>query len=50
MKGNRIRIVTERPKEADDAHPPSANSVNMASVTVEYCSPRPLPTDVWRRV
>ncbi|MEN6342838.1 MAG: hypothetical protein ABFC89_09795 [Methanospirillum sp.] len=41
MKGNRIRIVTDRPMEVLEVHGPSANSVEMAGVTVEYYSPRP---------
>ncbi len=41
MQGNRIRIVTDRPMETIEIHPPSANSVNMAGVTVEYYPPRP---------
>jgi hypothetical protein len=41
MKGNLIRIVTDRPMEVVEVHPPSANSVNMAGVTVEYYPPRP---------
>ncbi len=43
MKGNRIRIVTDRPMECVEVHPPSANSVNMAGVTGEYYQPWPLP-------
>lgn len=34
-------IVTDRSIGAVEVHPPSANSVNMAGVTVEYCPPRP---------
>ncbi|KAF5046982.1 hypothetical protein DSECCO2_465090 [anaerobic digester metagenome] len=41
MKGNRIRLVTDRPMEVVEVHPPSVNSVNMAGVTVEYYPPRP---------
>ena len=41
MKGNRIRIVTDRPQSAVEVHPPSANSTNMTGVTVEYSPPRP---------
>lgn len=41
MKDNRIRIVTDRPMEVVEVHPPSANSVNMAGVMVEYYPPRP---------
>ena len=41
MRGNRIRIVTDRPMEAVAVHPPSANRVEMAGVTVEYYPPRP---------
>jgi hypothetical protein len=41
MKGNRIRLVTDRPMEVVEVHPPSANSVNMAGVTVEYYPPAP---------
>ncbi len=44
MKGNRIRIVTDRPMEVVEVHVPSANSVNMVGVTAEYYPPRPLPT------
>ncbi len=39
MSGNRIRHVTGRPMEAVEVHPPSANSVTMAGVTVEYYPP-----------
>ena len=45
MTGNRIVIVTDRPMECVEVHPPSANTVNMAGVTVEYYPPRPLPVD-----
>ncbi len=41
MKANRIAIVVDRPIEVVEVHPPSANSVNMAGVTVEYSPPRP---------
>jgi hypothetical protein len=41
MKGNRIRLVTDRPMETVEVHPPSVNSVEMAGVTVEYCPPAP---------
>ncbi len=41
MRGNRIAIVTDRPMEVVEVHPPSANSVNMAGVTVEYYPPAP---------
>jgi hypothetical protein len=41
MRNNRIAIQLDRPMEAVEVHPPSANSVNMAGVTVEYCPPRP---------
>ena len=41
MTGNRIRIVTDRPMEVVEVHPPSVNSVDMAGVTVEYYPPRP---------
>ena len=41
MAGNRIRLVTDRPMEVVEVHPPSTNSVNMAGVTVEYYPPRP---------
>ena len=44
MTGNRIPIVTDRPMEVVEVHPPSVNSVNMAGVTVEYYPPNPLPT------
>ena len=43
MKGNRIRIVTDRPTAVVEVHPPSVNAVNMTGVTVEYYPPRPLP-------
>ena len=42
MKGNRIRLVTDRPMEVVKVHPPSANTVNMAGFTVEYCPPAPM--------
>ena len=41
MAGNRIRIVTDRPMETVEVHPPSGNSVEMRGVTVEYYPPRP---------
>jgi hypothetical protein len=41
MKGNRIRLVTERPMESVEVHPPSANTVNMVGITIEYYPPRP---------
>ncbi len=41
MKGNRIRIVTDRPMETVDGHQPSVNSVAMAGFTVEYYHQRP---------
>ena len=41
MAGNRIAIVTDRPMEVLEVHPPSVNAVNMAGVTVEYYPPRP---------
>jgi len=41
MKGNRIRLVTDRPMEVIEVHSPSVNSVDMAGVTVEYYPPRP---------
>ena len=41
MKGNRIRIVKDRPQSAVEIHGPSARSVNMSGVTVEYYPPRP---------
>ncbi len=41
MRGNRIAIVADRPMETIEIHPSSANSVNMAGVTVEYYPPRP---------
>ncbi|MEN6516756.1 MAG: hypothetical protein ABFC38_01020 [Methanospirillum sp.] len=44
MRGNRIAILTDRPMETVEVHGPSANSVDMRGVTVEYCPPRPLPS------
>ncbi len=41
MKGNRIRLVTDRPMEVLEVHPPSRTSVEMDGVTVEYYPPRP---------
>ncbi|MEN6519328.1 MAG: hypothetical protein ABFC38_14335 [Methanospirillum sp.] len=41
MTGNRIRLVTDRPMEVVEVHAPSANSVDMAGVTVGYYPPRP---------
>jgi hypothetical protein len=41
MKGNRIRLVTDRPMEVVEVHPPSVNSMEMAGVTVEYYPPAP---------
>jgi hypothetical protein len=43
MRGNRIRIATDRSMDAVEVPPLSTNSVEMAGVTVEYCPPRPLP-------
>ena len=45
MKGNRIRIVTDRPLEVVQVHPPSVNNVEMAGVTVQYYPPRPVPVN-----
>ena len=45
IKGNRIRLVTDQPMEVVEVHPPAANSVNMAGVTVEYYPPRPVPVN-----
>ncbi|MEN6518855.1 MAG: hypothetical protein ABFC38_11885 [Methanospirillum sp.] len=45
MKGNRIRIVTDRPMDVVEVHPPSSNGVDLSSVTVEYYPPRPLPME-----
>ncbi len=41
MTGNRIVLVTDRPMEVVEVHPPSVNSVEMVGVTVEYYSPHP---------
>ena len=41
MRGNRIRITTDRPTEVLEVHPASVNSVEMVGVTVEYYPPRP---------
>ena len=41
MKGNRIRLVTDRPMEVVEVHPPSVNSVEIDGVTVEYYPPAP---------
>ncbi len=41
MRGNRIAIVADRPMETIEIHPSSANSVNMAGVTLEYYPPSP---------
>jgi hypothetical protein len=41
MKGNRIVVVTDHPGDLVEVHPPSANTVNMAGITVEYCAPTP---------
>ncbi len=35
MAGNRVRLVTDRPQSVVEIHPPSANTVNMAGVSVE---------------
>jgi hypothetical protein len=40
---NRIRLVTDRPMEVVEVHPPSRTGVEMAGVTIEYYPPRPLP-------
>jgi hypothetical protein len=36
MKNNRIRLVTDRPHQVVEVHAPSASTVKMAGVTVEY--------------
>jgi hypothetical protein len=41
MKGNRIRLVTDRPMEVVEVHPPSRNGVEMAGVTIDYYPPAP---------
>ncbi len=41
MRDIRIAIVTDRPQSVVEVHPPSANSVTMARITVEYCPPKP---------
>ena len=38
MKGSPIAIAVDRPVETVEVHPPTANSVNMADVTIE-CGP-----------
>ncbi len=35
MAGNRVRLVTDRSQSVLEVHPPSANNVNMAGLTVE---------------
>ena len=40
--GNRIHIVTDRPMETVEVHPPSMNRVEMAGEMVEYYPPRPV--------
>ncbi|MEN6342653.1 MAG: hypothetical protein ABFC89_08855 [Methanospirillum sp.] len=39
MRGNRARLVTARPTETVEVHPPSANSLEMAGVTAGYAPP-----------
>jgi hypothetical protein len=41
MAGNRIRLVTDRPVDAVEVHPPSRNGVEMEGVTVEFFPPAP---------
>ncbi len=41
MAHPRAWLVSARPMEAVEVHPPSVNSVNMAGVTAEYNPPRP---------
>jgi hypothetical protein len=41
MTANRIAIVTDRPMEVVEVHPPSVNSVNIAGVTAVYCPTEP---------
>jgi len=41
MKGNRLRLVTDRPQSLVVVHPPSRHSGEMTGVTVEYSPPRP---------
>ena len=45
MRGSRTRIVTDRPMDAVEVHPPSSNGVDLSGVTVEYYPPRPLPME-----
>jgi hypothetical protein len=48
MRDNRIDIITDHPRDLVEVHPLSVNTVNMASVTVEYYPTRPLPAS-WHR-
>lgn len=41
MAGNGIAIITDRPADLVEVHPPSVNGVNMDGVTVEYYPPAP---------
>jgi hypothetical protein len=41
MRNNRNRLLTDQPQCVVEIHPPSANSVEMAGVTVENFPPRP---------
>ena len=41
MAGNRIAIVTDRPEELVEVHPPSRGMVDLGGLTVERCPPAP---------
>ena len=41
MAGNRIRLVTDHPKDLVEVHLPSRGKVDLEGLTVERCPPRP---------
>ena len=39
MVNNRIAVVTDRPMEAMEVHPPARGPVDLGGLTVERCRP-----------
>ena len=37
MAGNRIAVVTDRPEDLVEVHPPSRGMVDLGGLTVERC-------------
>ena len=48
IRGNRSAIAIDRPPSAVEVHPLSANSVNMADVTIEYGPPAAIAAGLTR--